>query len=132
MKTDYTHISFLLDRSYSMLRIQQAMIDGFNKFINKQKLEPGEATVSVSQFDHEYNILSEMINIQDVQTLTNETYVPRGNTALNDSTAKLIHSTGEKLAALSEDERPSKVLFVVISDGEENASIEYNDIKLKE
>ena len=125
MKKDYTHISFLLDRSGSMNIIAKAMMDGYNEYIGKQKTIPGKATVSVSQFDDIYDVLYEMIDINDVPLLTDEVYIPRGWTALNDATAKLINRTGELLAAMPENERPEKVIFVVISDGSENYSKEF-------
>lgn len=133
MNADYTHISILLDRSGSMRSILTPMIDGFNEFIGKQKAAGGKATVSVSQFDDVYEILQDTVDINDIPELTKEVYVPRGMTALNDSTVKLINETGKKLADMSEDERPAKVLFVVISDGAENASTDYrDDLKLAE
>ena len=110
--------------------------DGFNEYISKQKTVPGKATISVSQFDNEHDVIYDMVDINDVKELTSATYIPRGLTALNDATAMLVISTGEKLAKLPEDERPEKVIFVIISDGIENSSKEYGGesgrTKLKE
>lgn len=126
MKKDFTHISILLDRSGSMMSIQTDVIGGFNTFLREQKSQPGEVTVTLVRFDNEYEIAYEMTPLAGVKELSNFTFIPRGSTALNDSLARLIHETGEKLAGMHESDRPDRVLFLILTDGEENASIEYS------
>lgn len=125
MKSDYTHVSMLLDRSGSMASIKNDVIGGFNTFIDQQKKVPGQMTLTLAQFDTEYENLLDRIDIRHVGAMDNDTFQPRGATALFDSTAKLIIDTGKTLAALPEASRPAKVLFVILTDGNENASREY-------
>lgn len=132
MKSNYTHVSYLLDRSYSMLSIKKATIDGFNAFIEGQKGVPGEMTLTLAQFDDRYEVPYQMIPIEKVQNLNDNTFVPRGSTALLDSLGRLINDTGKILANLTEDQRPEKVLFLVHTDGEENCSTEFTNEKIKE
>ena len=122
MKANYTHLSVLVDRSYSMIGLKDAVIEGINGLISTQKQEPGELTMTYADFDTAYDVHFSFKNIQDVQLLTDKDFVPRGSTALNYAMARLIDETGKRLAEMSEDERPEKVLFVVYTDGAENAS----------
>lgn len=124
-KKNSTHISILLDRSYSMNSIKTGTISGFNEFLSSQVKEPGTATFTLCQFDHSYEVIYDMVDISQVKERTVENYVPRGNTALLDSLATLITTTGEKLRTMKEADRPSKVIFVIITDGEENSSVKY-------
>lgn len=132
MKANSTHVSYLIDRSGSMRQILKDTIGGFNTFIDGQRGEPGELTVTLAQFDDIYDVLYQMVPITEVKNLTEKTFVPRGRTALLDSLARLITDTGRTLAALAEDQRPEKVLFIIQTDGEENASREYDNAKIKE
>lgn len=127
MKQGYTHIAIVLDRSGSMSSIKADTIGGFNEFLKGQKAVPGQATLTLAQFDHEYDVLFDMADLQSVPELTDEAFIPRGNTALWDAIGRTIVSEGEKLKALPEDERPEKVIFVIVTDGEENSSQEYKD-----
>ncbi len=122
MRTDYTHISILLDRSGSMQSIQSDVEGGFNAFIETQKKVAGKLTVTLSQFDDVYELVYANKDIHDVPGLK---LMPRNSTALIDSLAKVIHDTGAALAALPESDRPGKVLILIITDGLENASKEY-------
>lgn len=132
MKKDYTHISFVLDRSGSMNSIKQDTIGGFNEFLRKQKEEKGECTFSMIQFDVEYQILHSFVSIKDVPELNDETFVPRSTTALYDALGRCIISTGEKISKMKEEEKPEKVLFVILTDGMENSSMEFSYDKIKE
>lgn len=129
MKKNYTHVAILIDRSGSMSTIKDDVIGGFNQLISDQKKEPGELTVSLIQFDDnggiQYETINDFSNLENVQLLNESNYVPRGGTPLNDSLAKLINETGAKLATMEEDAKPEKVLVVCITDGQENASLEY-------
>lgn len=125
MKSNYTHISMLLDRSGSMGSIKDFIIEGFNNFIKDQKKEPGELSVTLVQFDTEYETLFDFKGINDIPILDGNIYVPRGMTALNDSWVRLIEETGARLASYKDEDRPEKVLLISLSDGLENASKKY-------
>src|SRR4051794_38923548 len=112
MKANYTHISMLLDRSGSMDSIKDFIIEGFNNFIKEQKKEPGDLSVTLVQFDTEYEILFDFKGIHEIPILNNSIYVPRGMTALNDSWVRLIDETGVRLASYKEQDRPEKVLLI--------------------
>jgi hypothetical protein len=126
VKENYAHISIVLDRSGSMKSTKDDTIGGFNQFIEEQNQVEGQATVSLAKFDHEYTVVYQMAGIGRVQPLTDKTFVPRGQTALLDAIGTLIDSTGLELSSLPEEERPAKVVFVIITDGQENASYKYN------
>lgn len=125
MKQNYTHIAAVLDRSGSMRSIIDKTLEGFNGFVAEQQRVPGEATLSLAIFDDRYETVHDFVNLQDVPLLTRTTFFPRGWTAQYDAMAKTIIATGERLAALPEDERPSKVIVLVMTDGEENHSVEF-------
>lgn len=129
MKESYTHIVLLIDRSGSMSSIKRDMEGGIKSFIDAQKLEDGICTVTAAQFDTEYDILFTRKPIAEIESVTIN---PRGGTALIDSMVRLINEVGADLAALDEDERPAKVLFVTITDGEENSSREFTNEQLAE
>lgn len=125
MERDYTHISMLLDRSGSMDIIKDFIIEGFNNFIKDQVQQPGKLTVSLVQFDTDYDVLFDFVPGLDIPLLNNRLYTPRGSTALNDSWVRLIQETGITLAGYPEHRRPEKVLCICLSDGQENASVKY-------
>ncbi len=127
----YTHISYLLDRSGSMYEIWNDAVGGYTQFIETQKAVPGKATFSLAAFDTGYIPVYEFANLQDIPSTFPESIVPNGGTALIDAAVRLITATGAKLAALPEDERPSKVIVVMYTDGEENASREYTRHQLR-
>ncbi len=132
MKENLTEIVCVLDRSGSMGSIVNDAIGGFNTFLRDQKTQEGEATITVVLFDHEYKVLHNGVNIQDVPELDHTTFVPRGSTALNDAIGKSINEVGARLARAEESERPSKVIFVILTDGGENASKEFTAEQVKE
>lgn len=124
-----SYIAVVLDRSGSMESVRQATIDGFNEFVNKQRQEPGEATLLLTQFDDVYERVFEK-SLPDVPKLTKDTYVPRNMTALFDAMGKTINDVGAALEKLSEAERPAHVIVVVLTDGHENASKEFNQLQV--
>lgn len=126
MKQGYTHIVMVLDRSGSMGGVIDDTIGGFNHFLEEQKNAPGEATLTLVQFDTMYDFVHTNKRLQDVPALDRKTFVPRGGTALLDAIGRTVNETGAFLSGLSEDERPAQVMFVIITDGEENQSREFS------
>lgn len=121
MKKDLTYIIFVVDRSGSMSSIKNDMIGGFNAFIKEQRKIKGDCKVFFYQFDTDYDTVYEGVDLNSVSELTDKTYVPRGGTALYVSLGKTIEDMGKKLSAMPEDERPERILFVTITDGEDNS-----------
>lgn len=117
-----TELAFVIDRSGSMSVISEAMNEGFNEFIVRQKQLPGDCHVTVVQFDDKYEVLYTGLTLAQVPPFR---LIPRGSTALLDAIAKTIGIMGERLDAMREQDRPSQVLFVVITDGQENCSEEF-------
>lgn len=128
MKQNYTHLVVLSDRSGSMSSIKKDVEGGFNTFIEEQKKADGECTISLAQFDTEYELLYSFKPISETPTFQ---VIPRGGTALYDSLAKLILDTGNAIKVMKEEDRPSKVIFIVSTDGEENSSREYSSDAVK-
>lgn len=123
---DKTDITIILDRSGSMSSVKDDTIGGFNNFLNEQRKVEGEASLSLIQFDDQYEVVYSDKNVTSADKLTDMTFQPRGMTALYDAIGKTINATGQRFAKLSEDERPNKIVFVILTDGFENASKEYN------
>lgn len=125
MKNNYTDISIILDRSGSMDSIKTDTIGGFNSFLKEQQSVGGECTISLYQFDDRYEMIYEGKKIKNAPSLNNETFVPRGWTALLDAIGRTINSTGARLSKMKESDRPSKVIIVIVTDGQENQSKEF-------
>lgn len=123
---DVTDINIVLDRSGSMALIANDVIGGFNAFIEEQKLQSSEAILTLIQFDHDYEVVHDGIDINRVPLMTNRTFIPRGMTALLDAIGRTIVSTGSRLDDMNAADRPNKVVFVIITDGHENKSTEYS------
>ncbi len=126
MRTNHTDITILLDRSGSMASIAADTIGGFNTFLKDQKEAAGTAEISLYQFDHEFETNYVGKDIQEAEELTSKTFVPRGSTALLDAIGRAIVETGERLSKNPAE----KVVFVIITDGGENASREYTRDKI--
>ena len=122
MRTDLTDITMVIDRSGSMQSIQSDAEGGINSFIEQQKQEPGEANVTLVQFDTDYEFVHSGVPIRQVPAFK---LVPRGSTALLDAVGRAINETGARLAAMDEAQRPGLVVFVIVTDGEENSSREF-------
>jgi hypothetical protein len=131
MKDNFTRIAIILDRSGSMESCKESTVAGFNGFIRSQKEIPGEATVKLVQFDDQYETAFDK-RLEECPELNQSTFVPRGSTALLDAQGRTIVELGQELAALPEQERPSKVIVVTLTDGLENASRQYNLEKIGE
>lgn len=132
MNPNLSEVIFILDRSGSMASLTNDTIGGYNAFIEEQKNDPGETKLTTVLFDHEYELLHNGVNVRDVKPMTTEDYWPRGLTALYDAIGKTINDVGHRLNNTPEDERPSKIIFVITTDGCENASKEFNQRKVKE
>ena len=132
MKKNLTEMVFILDRSGSMSRLVDDTIGGFNSMIENQKKEEGEAYVTTVLFDDQYELLHNHEDIKDVKPITNKEYYVRGMTALLDAIGKTINSVGKRLSETPEEERPEKVIFVITTDGAENASREFTRSVVKD
>jgi uncharacterized protein YegL len=117
-----THITFVLDSSGSMSKIEEDTRGGFNSLLEEQQEEPSEATVTLYEFNTRVERIFDACPITDVPELTNENYTPGGNTALHDAMERGINETGQRVADLPESKQPDHVLVVVLTDGKENAS----------
>ena len=131
MKKNLTELVFILDRSGSMAGLEGDTIGGFNAMIEKQKNEPGEAYVSTVLFDNESIVIHDRVDIQKVAPMTRADYYVRGCTALLDAVGKAIQHIGNVHKYAREEDRPEKTLFVITTDGMENASREYTYDRLK-
>ena len=124
---NYTHIVVVLDKSCSMAMagLTQSTIAGFNGFMKEQKNGTGKATVSLMQFAGDQNWSYEMMPVKEVVEVNAESYVANGrSTALCDSIAKAVHRTEDKIEEI--ELAPDNVVVVIITDGEENSSQEFN------
>lgn len=119
----YRHYVAIIDRSGSMASIRDETESGVRHYVREQQKLPGKATLSLFQFDTEHEQVHDFTNLSDVPEYT---LSPRGMTALNDAVGFAIARTGERLAAIPENERPGRVLVLIVTDGEENASQEHN------
>jgi len=136
MKDNYTHITFILDNSGSMAPLLNDTIGGFNTFLKAQKEAPGEATFSLNQFAYNENpvkVTHDFLDIKKVPDLDTKNYEPNGgSTPLLDAIGQSIVEVGNKLDKLADADKPSKVLFVILTDGHENSSKTYNRAKILE
>ncbi|MEP6901977.1 MAG: vWA domain-containing protein [Actinomycetota bacterium] len=127
-----TDITIILDRSGSMESVKSDTIGGFNSFLGEQQKVEGEAALSLVQFDDQYETVYENKDINSADRLTEATFQPRGSTALFDAVGRTINAVGQRLSATPEEERSDKVLLVIMTDGFENASHEFNAAKVGE
>ncbi|GAB3709584.1 VWA domain-containing protein [Mariniluteicoccus flavus] len=119
---DLTHIEFLLDRSGSMVTIADDVRGGFDAFIAEQRAQEGECTVSLAQFDNEYEAVFTALPIDRVRPLELH---PRGSTAMLDAIGRSVIALGDRLRELPEDRRPASVIVAIMTDGLENSSTEF-------
>lgn len=131
MRNGLTEIVFILDRSGSMGGLESDTIGGFNAMMAKQRKEQGEAYVSTVLFDHVSEVLYDRIPIDKVPQMTEKDYFVRGCTALLDAVGGAIHHIGNVHKYAREGDRPEKTLFVITTDGMENASRYYDYEKVK-
>ena len=126
MKKDLTELVFILDASGSMAGLEQDTIGGFNGMIEKQKKEPGEAYVSTVIFASKSKVFHDRVPIGKVEPLTDRQYSVGGCTALLDAIGGAIHHIGNVHKYAREEDRPEKTLFIITTDGMENASRKYS------
>jgi len=131
MNTNLTELVFILDRSGSMGGLESDTIGGFNSMLSKQQAEPGECRITTVLFDNQYEVLHDRIDIQGVSPITHKEYFVRGNTALLDAVGTTINKIGAVQKNTAEEFRAEKVLFVITTDGMENASREFGYDKIK-
>ena len=127
---DYTDITIVLDRSGSMESCREETIAGFNRFLDQQRALPGKASITLIQFDNQYEKHYVGIPLAEAADLTPQTFVPRSGTALLDAMGRTIKGLGRHLASMPEADRPSKVLFATLTDGHENSSRRYSHRRL--
>lgn len=130
-KPNSSLIVAILDRSGSMSSIQSDMIGGFNTFLAEQKKNTGDVKMTLVRFDDQYEVVHALSDIHAVPDLDKESFSPRGWTALYDAICRTIDDVGTRLAMLPGDERPAKVLVMIVTDGIENASKEYRAENVK-
>ena len=126
-----TELVFILDRSGSMSGLEKDTIGGFNSMLEKQRKEPGEAVVSTVLFDNEIEVVHDRIEIKDVPKLTEEDYFVRGCTALLDAVGGAINHIGNVHKYARSEDVPEKTLFIITTDGLENASRYYTYDKVR-
>lgn len=129
MRDDLTDITLVVDRSGSMESIRDDAEGGINTMIADQAREPGEALLTLVQFDTEYEFVHRGVPVAQVPRYQ---LVPRGGTALLDAVGRAINETGARLAQMPEADRPGLVIFVVMTDGHENSSREFTKAQIRE
>ncbi len=123
-----SHLVFLLDRSGSMQSIKTDVIGGFHAFLAEQREADGHCAVTLAQFDHDYEVVYRGVPLAKVPQLE---LSPRGHTALLDSMGKLITDTAAQIDALPEEDKPGTVVVAIMTDGHENASVEWRRAAIK-
>ena len=131
-KKNTTELIFILDRSGSMAGLEGDTIGGFNALIEKQKKEPGECYVSTILFDNLTEVLHDRAKLSDIKKLTEKDYFVRGCTALIDAIGGAIEHIKKIHKYIRPEDVPEKTLFVITTDGMENASHKYNSDTVKE
>ena len=131
MRKGLTEIVFILDRSGSMGGLEADTIGGYNSLIEKQKKEEGEAYISTVLFDDTCEVLHDRVGLNQIKSMTDNEYYVRGCTALLDAIGGAIHHIGNVHKYARAEERPEKTLFIITTDGMENASKQYGYEKVK-
>ena len=131
MKKNRTEVVFILDRSGSMAGLERDTIGGFNAMLGRQKAVDGECRITTVLFDSRYQLLHDRIDIRAVGPMTEREYQVGGSTALLDAVGRTIQKIADVQRSTAKEYRAESVLFVIITDGEENASREYSLHKVR-
>lgn len=131
MRKNLTEIVFILDRSGSMSGLEADTIGGFNSMIEKQKKAEGEALISTVLFDNISEVIHDRVSVQNIKPMTDEDYTVRGCTALLDAIGGAIHHIGNVHKYARAEDVPEHTMFVITTDGMENASRRYDSEKVK-
>ena len=131
MKNNLTELVFILDKSGSMAGLEADTIGGFNAMLKKQQKADGDAYVTTALFNHDYELLHDRIHVKGISAMTDEDYEVGGTTALLDAIGFTIQKIKNVQKRTSESQRAEKVLFVITTDGMENASCEYTVENIK-
>ncbi len=131
MRTQRIELIFILDRSGSMSGLESDTIGGYNAMLKEQKEKPGEACVTTVLFDHTYELLHDRIDIRNVEEITENEYFVRGTTALLDAVGMTVNRMVNVQKQAEDSQKAGKVLFVIVTDGLENASREYTFKQVK-
>ena len=131
MKKGLTELVFILDKSGSMGGLETDTIGGYNTMLKKQQTVDGECHITTVLFDNNYELLHDRIDIKAISPITEKEYQVGGSTALLDAIGRTIHKIGNAQRHTADDYRAEKVMFVIITDGEENSSREYSSDKVK-
>ena len=132
MKKNLTEMVFILDKSGSMSGLEADTIGGFNSMIEKQKKEDGEALVSTVLFSDESVVLHDRVDLRKIEPMTDRQYYVGGCTALIDAIGGAIHHIGNVHKYAREEDRPEHTIFIITTDGMENASRHYSAERVKE
>lgn len=130
-KENFTSINVIIDRSGSMSGLATDTIGGFNTFLAEQKVVPGEAIFTLCTFNDDYSLIHDGAKLSSIPDLNSTSYKPSGGTALLDAMGTTIDSVGKKLASMKEEDRPSKVIFLIMTDGQENSSKRFTPSQIK-
>ena len=129
MRSDLTDITMVVDRSGSMQVIRADAEGGINAFIERQKAEPGDALLTLVQFNTSYEFVHVGVPVSQVPPFQ---LIPSGSTALLDAVGRAINETGKRLATMDESQRPGLVIFVIVTDGQENSSQEFTCDRIRQ
>ena len=132
MKKNLTELVFILDKSGSMSGLEKDTIGGFNSMLEQQRKVDGECVITTVLFDNRYELLHDRIDIRAVQPITGKEYFVGGSTALLDAIGRTIHKIDTAQKNTTEEYRAEKVMFVIITDGEENASRCYSSAQIRQ
>lgn len=131
MRKDLTELVFILDRSGSMSGLESDAVGGFNSMIEKQSKEDGEALVSTVLFNHEMKVIHDRIDIKETPKMEVSDYKVGGSTALIDAIGNAIHHISNVHKYIREEDKPEHTLFLIMTDGYENASHRYSSDDVK-
>lgn len=132
MKKNLTELVFILDKSGSMSGLENDTIGGFNSMLEQQKKVGGQCIITTVLFDNRYELLHDRMDLRAIRPITRREYSVGGSTALLDAMGRTIHKIATAQKNTAEDYRAEKVMFVIITDGEENASRYYSSVQVKD